>query len=105
MRWVGLLPLRGGSKSIPGKNLRSIAGRPLYTWSLEAALESECFDRIFVASDSVAIRDDARARFGSRIEVIDRAPENATDTASSESVMLELLSRVECDVLTLIQAT
>lgn len=105
MRWVGLLPLRGGSKSIPGKNLRSIAGRPLYAWSLEAALESQCFDRIYVASDSAAIRDDARARFGNRIEVIDRAPENATDTASSESVMLELLSQVECEVLALIQAT
>ncbi|MET0658154.1 MAG: acylneuraminate cytidylyltransferase family protein, partial [Steroidobacteraceae bacterium] len=38
MRWVALLPLRGGSKSIPGKNLRTIAGRPLYAWSLEAAL-------------------------------------------------------------------
>jgi N-acylneuraminate cytidylyltransferase len=105
MRWVGLLPLRGGSKSIPGKNLRSTAGRPLYAWSLEAALESQCFDRIYVASDSTALREDARARFGNRIEVIDRAAENATDTASSESVMLELLSSVECDVLTLLQAT
>lgn len=105
MRWVGLLPLRGGSKSIPGKNLRSIAGRPLYTWSLEAALDSKCFDEIYVASDSAAIRDDACARFGNRVKVADRAPQNATDTASSESVMLELLPSVGCDVLTLIQAT
>lgn len=105
MRWVALLPLRGGSRSIPGKNLRHIAGRPLYAWSLEAALASGCFDTIHVASDAAAIRDDARARFGSRIEVIDRAPQNATDTASSEAVMQELLSRVDCDVLGLIQAT
>lgn len=105
MRWVALLPLRGGSKSIPGKNLRSIAGRPLYAWSLEAALDSECFDAIYVASDAADIRDDARARYGTRIEVIDRDPANATDTASSESVMLELAARVECEVLCLIQAT
>lgn len=105
MRWVALLPLRGGSKSIPGKNLRAIAGRPLYAWSLEAALASQCFDTVYVASDSPAIRDDARARFGDRIRVIDRAPENATDTATSESVMLELLAKLECDVLALIQAT
>lgn len=105
MRWVALLPLRGGSKSIPGKNLRNIAGRPLYSWNLEAALASVCFDEVFVASDSAAIRDDARARFGSRIKVVDRLPENATDTASSESVMLELVAKVECDVLSLIQAT
>lgn len=105
MRWVALLPLRGGSKSIPGKNLRPMAGRPLYAWSLEAALASDCFDAIYVASDSAEIRDDARARYGSRIEVVDRAPENATDTASSESVMQELASRIDCDVLALIQAT
>ena len=105
MRWVALLPLRGGSKSIPGKNLRPMAGRPLYAWSLEAALASGCFDAIYVASDSAAIRDDARARFGSRIEVIDRDPDNATDTASSESVMKELATHIDCDVLALIQAT
>ena len=105
MRWVALLPLRGGSKSIPGKNLRTIAGRPLYAWSLEAALDSGCFDAVYVASDAAAIRDDARARFGSRIEVVDRAPENATDTASSESVMLEIAEKIECDVLALLQAT
>ncbi len=105
MRWVALLPLRGGSKSIPGKNLRNIAGRPLYAWSLEAALASGCFDAVYLASDAAAIRDDARARFGTRIEVIDRAPENASDTASSESVMLEFAARVGSDVLALVQAT
>ena len=105
MRWVALLPLRGGSKSIPGKNLRVIAGRPLYAWSLGAALDSGCFDAVYVASDSKEIRDDARARFGSRVHVIDRSPENATDTASSESVMLEVASKVECDVMSLVQAT
>lgn len=105
MRWVALLPLRGGSKSIPGKNLRNMAGRPLYAWSLDAALESGCFDAVVVASDSAAIRDDARARYGDRIEVVDRAPENATDTASSESVMREVAATVACDVLALIQAT
>lgn len=105
MRWVALLPLRGGSKSIPGKNLRVIAGRPLYAWSLGAALDSGCFDTIYVASDSEEIREDARTRFGSRVQVIDRAPENATDTASSELVMLEVAAKVPCDVMSLIQAT
>ncbi|MCC6707213.1 MAG: N-acylneuraminate cytidylyltransferase [Gammaproteobacteria bacterium] len=105
MRWVALLPLRGGSKSIPGKNLRTIAGRPLYAWSLEAALDSGCFDAIYVMSDAEDIRADARARYGARIEVVDRDPANATDTASSESVMLELAANVDCDVLCLIQAT
>lgn len=105
MRWVALLPLRGGSKSIPGKNLRPIAGRPLYVWSLQAALDSNCFDRIFVVSDASEIRDDARARFGDRIQIVDRAAENASDTASSEAVMQEFAAREPFDVLALIQAT
>ncbi|MCC2656473.1 MAG: phosphatase [Panacagrimonas sp.] len=105
MRWVALQPLRGGSKTIPDKNLRIIAGRPLYAWSLGAALDSGCFDAIYVASDSAEIRGDVRARFGSRVNVIDRAPENATDDASSESVMLEVAAKVSCDVMSLIQAT
>lgn len=105
MRWVALLPLRGGSKSIAGKNLRTIAGRPLYSWSLQAALDSDCFDAIYVASDAADIRADAHARFGARITLIERAAENATDTASSESVMLEFAAQVDFDVLALIQAT
>ena len=105
MRWVALMPLRGGSKSIPLKNLQLIAGRPLYAWSLAAALEANYFDRIYVASDAAAIRADVSARFGDRVEVIDRAPENASDTASSESVMLEFAAHTNFDVMSLIQAT
>lgn len=105
MRWVALLPLRGGSTSVPDKNLRVIAGRPLYAWSLGAALDSGCFDAIYVASDSAEVRDDARARFGSRVQVIDCAPETATGAANSETIMLEVASKVPCDVMSLIQAT
>lgn len=103
--WLGLLPLRAGSKSIPGKNLKPLAGRPLYAWCLEAALASAVFERIYVASDGADIRADVAARFGDAVEVIGRAPENATDTASSEAVMLEFLATHPCAVLGLIQAT
>ena len=105
MRWLALQPLRGGSKSIAGKNLRVLAGRPLYAWSLGAALESGCFERIHVATDSGAIAADVRARFGDAVSLFERAPENATDTASSESVMQEFVAQHGCDVLCLIQAT
>jgi len=100
MRWVALLQLRRGAH-----DLRVIAGRPLYAWSLGAALDSGCFDAICVASDSAEMRDDARARFGSRVEVVDCAPANATGAGSSESVMLELASKFPCDVMCLVQAT
>lgn len=105
MRWVALMPLRGGSKSIPRKNLRRIAGRPLFAWSLEAAVASRCFDTVFVATDCEEIGAAVRSLFGAAVQVIERSPETATDTASSESVMLELQEREAFDVIALVQAT
>ena len=99
------MPLRAGSKSIPDKNVKNIAGRPLFAWSLIEALQSNCFDEIYVASDSSRIRKIVAALFPIGVEVIDRSPESASDTAGTESVMLEFQQRVSFDVLCLIQAT
>ena len=49
---VALIPLRGGSKSIPLKNIKSIARRPLAYWTLDAAVNSKAIDRVYVATDS-----------------------------------------------------
>lgn len=100
LRWVALLPLRRGAD-----DLRVIAGRPLYAWSLGAALDSGCFDAIYVASDSAETRDDARTRFGSRVQVLDCAPASAIGAGSSEAVMVELASKDAGDVMCLVQAT
>ncbi len=105
MKWVALMPLRAGSKSIPDKNVKNIAGRPLFSWSLGAAVHSECFDEIYVASDSARIREIVAAAFPAGVQVIDRSPETASDTATTESAMLEFQRRVSFDVLCLIQAT
>ena len=50
--YVVLIPARGGSKSIPLKNIKSIAGQPLIYWSLDAAVNSEKIDKVFVLTDS-----------------------------------------------------
>jgi len=105
MRWVALMPLRAGSRSVPRKNLRRLAGRPLFAWSLEQAILSECFDEIFVASDAQEIRDAVVSQFGAAVRAIDRSPETATDAAATESVMLEFQDRVSFDVIALVQAT
>jgi CMP-N-acetylneuraminic acid synthetase len=105
MRWICLMPLRGGSKSIPLKNLLDIAGRPLFSWSLEQAILSGCFDEIIVASDHENIRERVRREFGEAIAVIDRTPESATDEATTESIMLEVASHTAFDVMCLVQAT
>lgn len=105
MRWVAFMPLRANSRSIPNKNLRSIAGRPLYAWSLEQAVLSECFDDIYVSTDSETIRESVNTEFPGLVTVIDRSNESSTDTASTEIAMLEFHEKVKFDVICLIQAT
>lgn len=105
MSWVALMPLRGGSKSIPGKNVRPLAGRPLFEWSLEAALESACFDAVYVSTDAPDIRDAVAAAFGDAVGFAERSAAASTDEASTEQVMLEFQAQAAFEVLGLVQAT
>jgi len=52
MSIVALIPLRGGSKSIPQKNIKLIAGKPLFAWVLEAAVNAKLIDNVYVSTDS-----------------------------------------------------
>lgn len=58
---LGIIPARGGSKTIPGKNIRPIAGRPLLVWTIEAAKGSKHLTRVIVSTDDESIADAARA--------------------------------------------
>ena len=105
-RVVGFIPLRGGSKSIPLKNIRMMAGKPLAGWVIEAALGCRFLDDVVVCTDSDAIRSalapyerDRRFRFE------DRSAASADDVASTESVMLEFANRSSFGCMVLIQAT
>ncbi len=55
-----VIPARGGSKRIPRKNVREFCGRPMIAWSIAAALDSACFDRVIVSTDDVEIAAVAR---------------------------------------------
>jgi YrbI family 3-deoxy-D-manno-octulosonate 8-phosphate phosphatase len=102
--YAALIPLRGGSKSIPGKNIKLIGGKPLCAWVLEAARASGIFSRIVVSTDSCAIADTVRSlKLG--VEILERPAELATDTASTESVMLHAAKEIPFDTLVTIQAT
>lgn len=104
-RWLALMPLRGGSRGIPDKNLRDMAGRPLFAWALEQAVASECFNEICVSSDSERIRDRVRGLFGTAVTVLERSAASATDQAATEQVMLEVADQRAFDVMALVQAT
>lgn len=58
---IAIIPARGGSKRIPRKNIKPFCGKPMIAWSIEAALQSHCFDRIIVSTDDCEIAEVARA--------------------------------------------
>jgi CMP-N-acetylneuraminic acid synthetase len=101
---VALVPLRGGSKSIPYKNIKNIAGKPLCMWVLEEAIGSEMIDKVYVSTDSIKIKETVN-NAEPAVQVIDRDPQLATDTASTESVMLDFAAKTDFDILVTIQAT
>ena len=109
---AAFIPVRGGSRSIPLKNIKSICGRPLVYWTVKAACGCRYIDKVFVASDSEEIRSVVsgfRTGRGSglfeKLEVIDRSAASASDTASTESAMLEFAEKYDFDNIVLIQAT
>lgn len=57
---IAVIPARGGSKRIPRKNIKLFCGKPMIAWSIDAALQSACFDRIIVSTDDDEIADVAR---------------------------------------------
>ena len=61
MKVLGVITARGGSKGIPGKNLKPLAGKPLIAYTIEAAQQSGAFDRLILSTDDPAIADTARA--------------------------------------------
>ena len=109
---VAFIPVRGGSKSIPLKNIRPICGKPLVYWTVKAACGCDSIDRVYVATDSDRIRETVEdfkhgreAALFSKVVVIGRSAESASDTASTESAMLEFAEQYAFDNIVLIQAT
>lgn len=102
---VAFIPVRGGSKSIPYKNIREIAGKPLVYWTAKAANDCGEIDKVYVATDSGKIRETVESFGLDKVRVIGRSADNATDTASTESAMLEFAEKYEFDNIVLIQAT
>lgn len=82
---VAIIPARGGSKRIPRKNLKSFCGKPIIAWSIEAAIDSNCFARIIVSTDDDEIAEIAR-RWGAEVPFT-RPAELADDHADTASVV------------------
>ncbi len=101
---LALIPARGGSKGIPGKNIAPLAGKPLIAWTIEAARASEHVDAVVLTTDDDAIAEVGR-RHGASVP-FKRPPALATDEASTMDVVFDALDRLPgYDVVVLLQPT
>ncbi|MBQ7587712.1 MAG: acylneuraminate cytidylyltransferase family protein [Lachnospiraceae bacterium] len=105
IKTAAFIPVRGGSKSIPLKNIKEIAGKPLVYWTVKAACDCKNIDVVYVATDSDKIRETVEGFYLDKVKVIGRSEESASDTASTESALLEFAERYEFENVVLIQAT
>jgi CMP-N,N'-diacetyllegionaminic acid synthase len=87
---VAIIPARGGSKRLPGKNLLPLAGKPLIAWSIAAAKESRYVDTVVVSTDDDCIMAVAN-EFGAETP-FRRPAEIASDTATSSAVLLHAIA-------------
>jgi len=80
-----VIPARGGSKRIPRKNIKEFCGKPMIAWSIEAAIKSDCFDRIIVSTDDEEIASVAK-RYGAEVPFI-RPAQLADDYTGTTAVI------------------
>lgn len=107
MEILSIIPARGGSKGIPGKNIKLLGGKPLIAHTIEASLKSKYITRTILSTEDAKIKDIALS-FGA--QVIDRPLELAQDETKTAPVMLHVLETLEKenyipDAVILLQAT
>ena len=108
MKTIAFIPVRGGSKSIPLKNVKPFCGKPLVYWVAKAAQDSIEIDELIIATDSKEIKEVVLNFNFDKLKVYERSSENAEDSSSTESVMLEYIKNKQLkgeDVFLLVQAT
>ena len=93
MKNIAVIPARSGSKGLPDKNIRLVNGKPLLAYTIEAALESGCFDTVHVSTDSERYAEIAR-QYGADVPFL-RSAALATDTASTWDAVREVLARYD----------
>ncbi|CAH0534676.1 CMP-N,N'-diacetyllegionaminic acid synthase [Vibrio stylophorae] len=86
---IAIIPARGGSKRIPRKNIKDFNGKPIIAYSIEAALQSGCFDQVIVSTDDQEIAEVAR-QYGAQVPFL--RPENVSDDyATTADVLLHAI--------------
>lgn len=90
---IAIITARGGSKRIPRKNIRDFCGKPIIAYSIQAALESGCFDIVMVSTDDDEIADISR-KYGAQVPFM-RSKKTSSDFATTSDVIKEVLQKYE----------
>lgn len=93
MHNLAIIPARGGSKRIPGKNIKDFLGRPIIAYSVETALKSGLFDEVMVSTDDEEITAVAK-KYGASVPFL-RSEKNSNDFATTVDVLLEVINHYE----------
>lgn len=88
-----IIPARGGSKRIPRKNIKNFLGKPIISYSIEAAVHSGIFDEVMVSTEDQEIADVAK-NFGAKVPFF-RSNKNADDFATTVDVLLEVIEQYD----------
>ncbi|UFH35709.1 acylneuraminate cytidylyltransferase [Flavobacterium acetivorans] len=108
MKKTAIIPLRKDSKGIPGKNKKKMLGRPLFSWVLTEAIFSNLDEVVVFTNDTEIVAYVEREyHWTPKVKAMLRSEDNANDTASTESTMLEFSEKINNDyaILCLLQAT
>ncbi|HCU59448.1 MAG TPA: hypothetical protein DIC64_05680 [Alphaproteobacteria bacterium] len=108
MRKIAFIPARGGSRSIPLKNIKNLAGHPLIYYVLKAAEESKVIDEIVVATENEKIKSVVSEMNFSKVKIFNRSLQTAQENSPTIDVVQEYLQKSDVkseDYLFLIQAT
>jgi CMP-N,N'-diacetyllegionaminic acid synthase len=96
MKYIVVIPARGGSKGLPGKNIKECHGKPLIAWSILQGLEAELVDRVVVSTDDEEIARVAKS-YGAEVPYL-RPAHLANDTAATEPVLIDIVENACADI-------
>lgn len=91
MKNIAIIPARGGSKRIPGKNIKDFLGKPIIAYSIEAAINSRLFDEVMVSTEDNEIAEIAE-KYNAKVPFL-RSEENSNDYATTMDAIKEVISQ------------
>jgi len=102
MKIIGMIPARLGSKRVPKKNLRLLNGRPMISYNIETAVNSQVFDEVYVNSEAEVFSEIA-INYGAKF--YKRSPKLSTDTTNNDAFALDFINNTNGDILVQILPT